>query len=163
GSLRNAIQSAQPGTVIRFAVPDGSTIVLSGVLPYIHTDLTIEGPGADLLTISGNNAGRIVVNYAHVTISGLTLTKGFDANGYGGAVYNEGTLTLRDLAITDSVAQGGAGQAGSWFLGGLTAMSGGGGGGGGAAGGAIFNNGGNAHLLLDRVLLSGNIARGGAG
>src|SRR5215468_7692232 len=65
GSLRNAIQSAQPGTVIRFAVPDGSTIVLSGVLPYIHTDLTIEGPGADLLTISGNNAGRVVVNYAH--------------------------------------------------------------------------------------------------
>lgn len=57
GSLRQAIADAAPGDTITFALPNPSTITLTSEL-VIAKDLTIVGPGAAALTISGNNTTR---------------------------------------------------------------------------------------------------------
>ena len=51
--------------------------------------LTINGPGANLLTISGNNASRVFAAtlYANVVLSGMTVR---DGNGVGFVINNEG-------------------------------------------------------------------------
>src|SRR5262249_46757700 len=79
GSLRAAILAvnANPGAdTVQFAPGLQGTITLSstnGELK-ITDDLTINGPGASLLTVSGNSASRVfhVSNNSTVTIAGLT-------------------------------------------------------------------------------------------
>ena len=56
GSLRKAIADANPNDTINFAVT--GTITLSGELT-IDKDLTINGPGAASLAISGNDSSRV--------------------------------------------------------------------------------------------------------
>src|SRR5262249_54625091 len=71
------------------------TVTLTtGQLP-LTGPLTIDGPGATLLSISGNLASRIfdIGAGADVNISGLTLTQGKVTNQNGGAIRNvAGTL-----------------------------------------------------------------------
>jgi hypothetical protein len=110
--------------------------------------VTIAGPSADDLTISGNNASRVfeVARGATVTLSGLTIRDGFDATGGGGAIRNAGDLTLDACFVFNSVARGGAGA--------------GGGGGGAGAGGGVYNNG---DLTVVDCTFSKDEAAGGAG
>ena len=54
GSLRDAIASAVSGETIKFASSVHAITLTSGELA-ISTNLDIEGPGANKLTISGNN------------------------------------------------------------------------------------------------------------
>ena len=115
GSLRAAIGSAVPGETIRFASNIHSITLKSGDLP-ISTNLTIEGPGADKLTISGNNNSRIfdVASGATVTITGLTITDGMvntitNSNMTtwgGGGILNElgATLTLVNDTLSNNQA-----------------------------------------------------------
>src|SRR5215470_19612321 len=58
GSLRQAILDACDGSTITFANTVVSPITLSAELA-IDKNLTIQGPGANALTISGNNAVRV--------------------------------------------------------------------------------------------------------
>src|SRR5262245_23777340 len=87
GSLRQAILDANsnPGAdLVQFTGAGASgTITLTTAEIDITDSVTIQGPGAAALTVSGNDAFRIfyindgVPNVASkVTISGLTLTKG---------------------------------------------------------------------------------------
>lgn len=135
GSLRQAIADAAPGDTIDFSVT--GTIVLTGGELTINKNLTIAGPGAEALTVSGNNRSRVfnVASGTTAEISGLTVTggrvvgaagpSGFNgpqgspgqagANGSdagGGGVLNNGALTLRDVAVSGNTARGGAGGAG---------------------------------------------------
>ena len=77
GSLRQALVDANDGDTIAFAVT--GTIVLTSEGIVIDKDVTISGPGADQLSIDGNQAGSGCVfgiaNHNTVTISGLTVTK----------------------------------------------------------------------------------------
>jgi hypothetical protein len=103
GSLRDAITNAHSGDTIVFAPSlDGQTITLSSDQLTINRSLDIEGPGASLLAISGNNANRIFsINGGYtVTINGLRLTQGLgkgDQQGTlsggagGGAIQNGGS------------------------------------------------------------------------
>ena len=62
GSLRQAIlnANANPGLdTIDFAPGLSGTIVLTSGELQITDDVTIDGPGADRLSVSGNNASRV--------------------------------------------------------------------------------------------------------
>jgi hypothetical protein len=60
----------------------------------IANNTTING--GNLVTISGNNATRVfsVTNGIALTLMNLTVSNGYVVNQDGGAIYNNGTLTL---------------------------------------------------------------------
>src|SRR5690349_19334587 len=76
GSLRAAIDIAEPGDTISLAAISGQITLASQL--SISKDLTIEGPGTAELTISGDDAVRVfdIWSETNVTISGLTVTHG---------------------------------------------------------------------------------------
>ena len=80
----------------------------------INQNVAITGPGANALSLSGNNSARMFTVYGKtVSISGLTMTKGQDSSGSGGDIFTSngvGTLTLTNDAFTASsaTAYGGA-------------------------------------------------------
>ncbi len=98
GSLRQALSDAN-------AAPDEDTIAFdsavfasartitlsTGELP-ITQSISIVGPGARLLTISGNSASRVfnVSSGTTATISGLTITGGYVAYSVSGSIATPG-------------------------------------------------------------------------
>ena len=107
GSLRAAIEAANanPGPdEITFSLAYPATITLASALPSISGNLTITGPGAASLTISGGGVARIfyVQTGVTVSISGLTLTGGNADRG--GAIYNFGALTITNSVLTSNTA-----------------------------------------------------------
>ncbi|MFN0111434.1 MAG: choice-of-anchor Q domain-containing protein [Blastocatellia bacterium] len=146
-SLREAIAAAASGDTITFAVT--GTIVLGGTELTIDKDLTIQGPGAQLLTISGNQASRVfnignVTPAINVTLSGLTIANGkvTGTNTFveGGGINNRSTgiLTVINSTLTNnSVSVTGGGR---------------------AQGGAIYSNGANGTLNVTNSTLTNNSA-----
>jgi hypothetical protein len=115
-TLRQAIIDANASVgvpdTITFALPPASTITLTtGALPSIADNLTIQGPGASELTVSGNATSRIffVNSSVTVSISGLTISSGHTADtggsgSGGGGIRNSGTLTLSGVTVTGNQA-----------------------------------------------------------
>jgi hypothetical protein len=127
-SLREAIAAANNDTAtdlgetgsgvdtIRFVGVTGTIELTLGEFS-IDTEMTIEGPGSELLTIDAAQSSRIFdINappipfsgeyLGEVTLQGLTLTGG-KTTGDGGAIRLEGTqLHLLDCAIIDNEADG---------------------------------------------------------
>jgi hypothetical protein len=85
GSLRDVVAAAAAGDPIDFAVT-GVITLTSGELA-VNQNLTISGPGASVLAVSGNDASRIfnVGPTATMDISNLTLTAGNAVTGGGSA------------------------------------------------------------------------------
>jgi hypothetical protein len=115
GSLRQAIADAPPGDTVTFSLPPGSTITLTSAEIVISKSLTIAGPGAASLAVSGDGKFRVfrVTPFVTAAISGLTVKMGAHTpvptpsptvQGMGGGILNAGTLTLKDCAVTDNVA-----------------------------------------------------------
>jgi hypothetical protein len=135
GSLRAALAAANDGDTVDATGVSGTITLTNGQL-LVSNSVTIAGPGASLLTISGNDTDRIL----------------FINPGAPGATSPPSgpfpTVNISGVTLAHGNAQGGAGGPG---------------GGGGAAGmgGALFINGGD--VTLDSVNLSQNVARGGAG
>jgi hypothetical protein len=126
-SLREAVNAANaaPGDdIIEFST--GGNIFLSGFEIQITSNISINGPGTRLLTISGgftNNSSRIFYTSGNVTIRNLTLTNGNSNGGFftgsGGAVLaNGGSLLLSRVVIQNSTANNGLGGGGVSFIGG---------------------------------------------
>ncbi len=126
GSLRAAITSANADAAgnIVFASGVAGTINLQSSLPNITLasgTMTITGPGANKLTISGQSKYQVmVIVKGNVTISGVTIANGFIAPGggyaadpgWGAAVYTAAgtTLTLKnDMLVNNVVTAGGGG------------------------------------------------------
>jgi ABC-type phosphate transport system substrate-binding protein len=63
-SLRDAITQAGSGDTINFSVT--GTITLGSDLPAITASLTITGPGAGMLTVSGDNAYQLHRGQRHL-------------------------------------------------------------------------------------------------
>ncbi len=123
GSLREAIATACPGSTITFANNVTGTITLSGDLK-LDKNLTIQGPGAKVLAVSGGQTSGIfdiIRNLADdpftaaydIGIAGLSLSNGngrHTSNGFvdkqGGAILfrTQGTLTLTDAVLTGNTA-----------------------------------------------------------
>jgi hypothetical protein len=102
GSLRDAIAATPPGGTVDFQPGLSGTITLTAGELVINKDLAVSGPGADVITVSGNQASRvfdIAASFA-VSISGLTIANGGSALiGGGGGILNSGTLTLTGCAL----------------------------------------------------------------
>jgi hypothetical protein len=150
-SLRAAIQAANTAVgadVIRFAPGQSGTLHLAGSTLVVIDNLTIDGPGANRLTVSGDNAGRVFVvngNTTSVEIGDLTIANGFATGSVlvlgGGVLNNGGHLTLRRTTLTGNMVS--APSQGSL-----------------AAGGAIGSTGSTASLNLDGVTFLANRAEG---
>jgi predicted outer membrane repeat protein len=145
GTLRQAIQfneSLGGGNRIIFSNTVTGTITLTNALGewLISRDITITGPGPNILALSGNNStNRLfrLTNNANVTITGLTITAG-RVNNSGGAIKQQsGTLILNDCNFL-------ANNGDRAFLG--------------EAGGAIYAFG---TVLANRCTFSGNVADAG--
>lgn len=96
GSLRQAVLAANAAAGaddVTFAPGLAGTITLTSGEILISDPLVVHGPGAGVLTVSGNDQSRIfhVENSAvaaaiDVTSSGLTLTRGDSARWAAGSV-----------------------------------------------------------------------------
>src|SRR5262245_16147930 len=135
GTLRQAIADATAGDTIAFDLSYPATITLTSGHLAIHKNLTIEGPGAQSLKVSGNHSSLafFVDPGVSVTIAGLTIADSnggirnaggtlavtdctisgnkVDAIGSGGGILNAGTLTVTGSTFFDNHADGGTGGA----------------------------------------------------
>lgn len=105
GSLRQALTDVPAGGTITFdptffATP--RTITLGSTLT-VTKNVTITGPGASQVTVSGNNAVRcFVVNSGTVvSMSGMTIANGFINSDGGAGITTQGTLTVNNCLIRD--------------------------------------------------------------
>lgn len=170
GTLRSAIEQAAAGDTIDFQAGLSGMIALESPLPILDQDLTIQGPGAGVITVSGNDLHRVlfVESGAAVVISGLTIADGLTeeglagTDGFGGGIFNAGDLTLEDSVVQASFAQFGGGGISndgtlnlrrSTITGNSTAS--------GATGGGVENFGGGVDIFQSTI--SGNQADFGGG
>lgn len=114
---------------------NGKSIKLREGELLIRGELTITGPGADLLSVSGENASRVlyIEPGSVVSITGLTITKGESDQG-GGIFSASASLFLSSVVVSDCRAD--------------SDLSGGGGG--------IYNQ--NGTLTVHDSTVSGNSA-----
>jgi hypothetical protein len=100
GSLRDAINIASSNDVVEFLLGSNpSTITLTSGALAIAKNLTINGLGANLLTISGNNQFPVFyITAADVTLSGLAIAG--DINGY-----NSSNVTFINSTISSNSVQ----------------------------------------------------------
>ncbi len=138
-SLRAGIQSGD--ATIAFAPGLRGTITLNSEL-QINQSVTIDGPGANELSVSGNNSGRVFeIEAGQVSISGLTITDGQEvaANGGGILVDAGATLNLAQVVVAGNSAH--ADSAGNY-----------------GNGGGVENDG---SLTVTESLFTHNVASGG--
>jgi hypothetical protein len=147
-------------------------------------DMTISGPGANLLTVSGGGkSGVFDIKGGSVALSGVTVSGGQGSNGggvyhyggalsltgctisgnsasYGGGLFNHGTLSVTNCTVTGNSTGGGGG--GLFNRGTLTmtdcTISGNSTSG---TGGDVFNDGGTATIA--NCTISGGRANNGGG
>jgi predicted outer membrane repeat protein len=123
GSLRQAIEDgngAAGADNVVFQAGLTGTITLTGGEIGISDSLTITGPGAASLAVSGNNASRVFYLYnkgevIDVTLTGITVRDGFaggtpgavlGGNGNGAGIINFGEeLTLDGVVLSNNYAQ----------------------------------------------------------
>lgn len=169
GTLRTAIANAANGDVINFALTYPVTIFLTNGELLVDKNITIAGPGAANLTISGNNGGRIfhVGPSNTATISAVTILDGLvTAGGVGAGIYLESaTLTLSGCTVRSNRATGGTTAHGGGIYGTQSTLNvfnctldsnvaGGNGGG-------IYNLG--SIVTVDKSTITGNSAVNGGG
>lgn len=158
GSLRELINIADPGDIIRFKT-NGVLGLLSTLV--LNQSLNIEGPGPEKLIIDGQKLLRILSIPAGSTnrITGVTLRNGQAprtprgssdmSRSSGGAIQNAGNLLLQDCILQDNAAGNGTDGPGVAN---------------GGDGGAIHNLPSPATLTLIRCTFAGNRAgTGGTG
>jgi hypothetical protein len=151
GTLRTLLPTARNGDVITFAVTGIITNQVTGGLT-ISNNISILGPGSNLLTITGTNrfSAFQAINGSTSSISGLTFYRCtgaiinsanltvsnciFTGCYRGGGIVNSSNLLLKNCTFTDCRGTYGT----SWnFSGGPTGSAGGSG----NDGGAIVNSG----------------------
>ena len=124
GSLREAIETANvtigvADTILFDSALNAGIITLATPLG-VTDDLTIQGPGADLLTLSGGSLTQVLKVLdpsVSLSLDGLTIADGVTTRGFGtpsdqangGGIYNAGTLTVSHSTISGNTANQGGG------------------------------------------------------
>src|SRR6185312_16205440 len=168
GSLRQAITDATAGDLITFNA--GMTITLTSGELAISKNLTIDGDldnnGTPDVTIDAGYHSRVIeVTSGTVTLDGLTIQHGLlsgagankgqaGGSSFGAGISNAGTLTLKDVKVTNNYATGGGGAVPNG------AYAGGGGGGGSGVAGIGGAKGGDT---IGSSTYSGQAGGGGSG
>jgi hypothetical protein len=150
GSLAAVVAAANVDatapTVVGFAPGVHGIINLTGGELTINRSMSIEGPGAGVVAVVG--AGHQILSVpsgsTQLSISGLEFSGGV-ASSQGGAIVNEGVLSVSDSVFADNVAGGPGGAGGSSGFG---------------QGGAIFNIG---SLTVTDSTFTDNAAGGDGG
>ncbi len=165
-TLRQAIIAAAPNDTINFAAGI-TTITLTSAELLINKNLTINGPGANLLTVersaTAGNFRIFLISPSSViaTISGLTIANGIAIGG--GGIFNIGTVALTNSTISGNNASGGTGGGGIQNGGGTLTITNstisGNTAGGGTGGGGIFNIAGGIVTIINSTI-SGNTTIG---
>ena len=159
GSLRAAIAQPGSGNIITFANGLTGTIPLPSGELLLDRAVTITGPGANVVSVSGNHSNRVfnIASGVTASISGLTIANGRKIGatggngvncgdsgqaggaGLGAGIYNLGNLTLSNCLVSGNAAWGGPGGSAFSILSYCNPSPGGNGGV--AQGGGIFNGG----------------------
>src|SRR5882757_11369902 len=104
GSLRQALADASDGDTINFAV--SGTISLTNGELVIDKNITISGPGSNLLTVRPLSQGSFrvfnVMPSHSITIQGLTISYAGGAQGGGIYLDEHVTATIADCVLTNS-------------------------------------------------------------
>jgi len=137
GSLRQAIidaNAAAGADVINFDAAVTGTITLTTGQLSLYDSVDIQGPGASVLSVSGNDSSRVFYLYNNSTtidvrIAGLTIRDGADIIGAGIVNFDE-NVTIEDVVLTDNHATG--------------------------DGGALWDDGFNHTMTIRRTTMSGN-------
>jgi hypothetical protein len=119
GSLPYEVANATSGDTITFSVacPASSPIVVGSPIE-IGVNLTINGPGAGAVDVSGTTADDPVPNTdlfevepgIVTAISGVTIDNGVGISDLSaGGINNYGTLTVSDSVLTDNVGDAAGG------------------------------------------------------
>jgi hypothetical protein len=141
GSLRAAVAAANahPGAdTINFADSLHGTVGLTSGELLITDDVTVAGPGASKLSVSGTGSNRVfdITAGQTVTISDLTLSgdvlsdnvvagSATGTGGRGGGLRSlDGNLTITDCVISGNRALGGAAPLGDAIGGGVYIFAG---------------------------------------
>ena len=160
-SLPYVVAHASSGGTVTFGTGlSCSPILLTNTLT-ISQNLTITGPEASLMAVSGGGTvGVLQVNGGTVTISGLTIENGHGSDG--GGISNHGTLIVNASTVSDNSAPTGDGGGifsdGALTIGSSTLSDNSTGVG---RGGGLFLNGGYATITDSTI--SGNSAHYGTG
>ena len=131
GSLNTALQQAQDGDIIDCSPIAGQTIFLTSHLPAIGFNLT---PSTPTVTILGNG---VTIDAVGSTVQAFSLA--------------QGSATISDFTIQNTISKGGKGGSGKT-----------GGGGGTGGGGALYVHSGTT-MTISTMNLNNNQAIGGAG
>jgi hypothetical protein len=132
GSLRQALADVNDGDTIQFdPALNGQTITLTSDELVIDSNVTISGPGPNLLTVAKTSSipprFRIfhVMPSRTVTIEGLTIRNGYADASFGGGILNDTdtTLTISNCTVSDNVSDAGSGGGGIYSRGTLTIVN----------------------------------------
>ena len=174
GSLRQCIDDNAAlggGSTIIFSNVVTGTITLTNGELLITNNVTILGPGANVLAVDGNAANSVfhINNGVTAAISGLTITNGSASGAWGSGILNEySTLTVSNCTLSGNSGSYGGGGICNNGAGGsatLTVIASTFSGNSAGAGGGIFNNGagGSATLTVITSTFSSNSADAGGG
>ena len=105
-SLRDALDAVVGGDTIAFVSGLSGTITLTQGELEVASDIRLQGPGADLVTVDAGGNSRVFYICAgpNTLIEGLTITGGSDSKG--GGLYDEcgSGFTLRNVVVTGNEA-----------------------------------------------------------
>jgi hypothetical protein len=136
------------GSITPSAGSPGVINIDTGGTLYSDSNMTIQGPGANLLSIASANLNQIFFfdsDGTNYTVSGLTIangnsTQGYSSNDGGGGLANKGTLTVSNCIFSGNSAP---------FFGSSPSV-----------GGAILNG---KQLTVSNCTFTGNTAAGPGG
>jgi CSLREA domain-containing protein len=116
-SLREAVAKAG-SNFITFQPGLAGTITLNAPIDIVDKFVTINGPGAGTIAVSGNNAHRVfnlstsIGTGIGVVISGLTIKQGLADRGGGIFISGPVQLQLTNVTMSGNVARGASGDFG---------------------------------------------------